>query len=292
MGDVWAVAAFTLREVWRRRVLLVAVLLTAAFLALYGTALHSQEDNVRRWAGNHRGESGAGAYYSLYAAALVLLGLYFANFITAFLAIFSAVGTISGEIDSGLLLAVASRPIPRRHIILGKLTGYGVLILVYAAALFLAIFFLARSQLGLPLSFSLPALALFCLGPLIPLAVTLLGSTFLPTLATGAAAVMLYGFSLMGGMIEQFGAVGDHPTLVRLGIVSSLVMPADAIYRAMAHAFVSPILSQAGDPGLSMMALGPFGVYSTPSVWMIVYAAAFAVAALAVAVRSFARRDL
>lgn len=280
---VWTVAAFTVRELLRRQVLLVALVLTAAFLALYGTGLHYAADDVRGAASRNN------AMASLFAAQLLLAGLYFGSFLTAFLAIFAAVGTLSAEIDSGLILAVAARPLPRWHIVLGKFAGYGALIVLYAAALFLGVLLLCRYQLGMDVSTPPAALALFCLEPLVLLATALLGSSFLSTLANGAAVVMLYGLSLIGGMMEQIGALIGKESLVTVGIVSSLVMPADALYRAVVHTVVGPMR---GEIAMAARMMGPFGAVTTPSAWMIGYAAAFALGAVALAMRTFARRDL
>lgn len=130
-------------------------------------------------------------------------------------------------------------------------------------------------------------LILFALQPLILLALTFWGSTLLPTLANGIAVFMLYAMGILGGMMEQIGYIIHSPSLINIGIVSSLIMPADAIYRKI----VFTLLASQGT-NFSTLILGPFGAGAEPSFWMLVYTLLYILGFLASAVRIFAKRDL
>lgn len=272
------IALLTLREVVRRRVLLVTVVLAAAFLALYGTGVHYGYKDV---------VSHAGPMKTLIAAQFLALGLYFGSFIIAFLAIMAAVGSISGEIENGVIHAVVPRPVKRPAIVLGKFLGYGAILAAFAALFYIAVLLIVRYNTGMDVPIKIGAIGLFCLQPLILLAVTLFGTTFLSTLANGIIAFMLYSVGVVGGMLEQIGGIVKSAVLVNIGIVSSLVMPADSIYRKI----VFTLLSSTG-ASLSANMMGPFGSYSEPSVWMLVYAVAYVLVFLALALRIFSRRDI
>ena len=273
------IATLTFKEMLRKRILLIGALLTMAFLVLYGVALH--------YAGKELVRTGNPLIRLAVSSQLLSAGLYFSSFILAFLSIFSAVGTISGEIENGTLQAIVPKPIPRQDIVLGKFLGYGCILAIYAGLLLSAVVIAGRVFLETPASLELRALGLFALEPLLLLALTLLGTTLLSTLANGVTMVMLFVVGMVGGLVEQIGAMVKSSSMVNIGIATSLIMPADSIYRkATATLF--------GDAGnlLSASQLGPFSAASTPSLWMIVYAVIYLFATLSLAVRAFAKRDI
>ncbi|MBM4438040.1 MAG: ABC transporter permease [Actinobacteria bacterium] len=123
--NLWALTEFTLREAFRRRVVLLAGIVAAAFLALYGVGVWFGYDDLRsstRLTGSER---------TLVISFLLGGGLWSLNFAASLLAIFLSVGEISGEIDQGTMHAVASRPVRRMEIVVGKFLGYAALIAVF-----------------------------------------------------------------------------------------------------------------------------------------------------------------
>src|SRR5262249_56402906 len=63
--------------------------------------------------------------------AIKLVGFLAANFLSVIFAILLPVDTLSGEIDSGVIQTLASKPIDRAQIVLGKWAGHLVLALAY-----------------------------------------------------------------------------------------------------------------------------------------------------------------
>ncbi|OPX88515.1 MAG: ABC-2 family transporter protein [Pelotomaculum sp. PtaB.Bin104] len=254
------------------------VLLAAIFLALYGTGVHYGYQEMSR---------NAGQLKALIAPQFLALGLYFGSFIISFLAVMAAVGTISGEIESGVLHAIVPGPVRRSSILLGKFFGYGLMLAVFAALFYLAVMLIIHFNTGLIVPLKIGSAALYCLQPLILLAVAMLGSTFLSTLANGVGSFMLYSIGVAGGMLEQIGYLASSHVLVDIGIFSSLLMPADAIYRKIVYSLLSV-------PGASFSTslLGPFGSSTEPSVWMLVYTGFYILGFLFLAIRVFSRRDI
>jgi hypothetical protein len=72
-----------------------------------------------------------------------------------------------------------------------------------------------------------------------------------------------------------------------VGIVTSLLMPVEALWRRAAHLMQEPITAF-GDYGFE----SPFAAFSVPSPAMVVYSIAYAIGALALAMHTFSRRDL
>lgn len=282
------IAGLTFREALRKKALLLAVVLTFAFLSIFGTALHFVFREIARNAGDGPlNIDGARMWRTVMGLQLMSFGHYLASFITAFLAIFSSVGTISSEIDSGVIHAVVTKPLRRSSIVIGKFIGHTLLLVPYSAFFFGSLVALIYWKAGIVPGSLGQALALFCFQPVLILGVSVLGSTSLSTLANGTLLSMLYGIALIGGMVEQVGAMIRSQTLVNLGIITSLLMPTDAMYRKM-----SAVLATSVGGGLVRVDMGPFGAVSVPSDWMTVYALLYLAVCFIFSLRLFDRRDI
>ncbi|MGB9904016.1 MAG: hypothetical protein ACPLQO_05005, partial [Desulfotomaculales bacterium] len=101
----------------------------------------------------------------------------------------------------------------------------------------------------------LPALGLFVLEPLVLLAVARLGSVVFSTLGNGVLAFALYALAVVGGMTEQIGALVENPAAVNAGIVASLILPADAVYRRLVDGVVRGLT--AGVPAGGQVGIDP-----------------------------------
>jgi ABC-type transport system involved in multi-copper enzyme maturation permease subunit len=121
MHRVLAIVHLTLLEARRRRIVPAAVLGALAFLAVYGTALylivpHMDAVGVQR--------QGVLLFFTM-------AGLYVANFLTIAAAVLLPLDTLSGEIASGTMQTLASKPIHRAEIVVGKWIAYFVLVAGY-----------------------------------------------------------------------------------------------------------------------------------------------------------------
>lgn len=274
------IMGITFREGLNRKVLLVSMVLAAIFLGLYGTGVH--------YAAKSLAEFPNPMLETVICPQLLSFGLYFGGFIVSFLAIFSAVGAVSSEIESGIIQAVITKPIRRRDYILGKFLGLGLFLALYAAMFFTVIALIVNVKTGLVLEGQWRALGLFALQPVVLLAVTLYGSVVFPTIANGVVMFMLYAVSIIGGMVEQIGWFINNTGLQQAGIVTSLIMPVDSLYRKIVHVLLNP----AGNPMHALQQMGPFGSMAEPSVWMVVYALLYVLFFTGLAVYSFNRKDL
>lgn len=275
------IALLTFREAIRKKIIVLAALLTAGFIALYGTGLHFAGESMTGIG------SGNQAMRSAFGTQFLVMGLFLGSFISSVTAVFASVGAISSELDSGVLHAILTRPIRRFDIVLGKFLGSAGLVVPFSAILFLAVVSLAKHFVGAQPASLPPALALFCLQPILLLSVSLFFSTFLSTLGGGIASFALYALGFIGGFIEQMGAIMSIPTMIRSGIVTSLIIPSDSLYRKA----IALLCTTSGSP-LEALRFGPFGTVSQPSSWMIGYATAYLLIALLAAVTIFRRRDV
>ncbi|WP_449240865.1 ABC transporter permease [Desulfoscipio gibsoniae] len=275
-----AIIKITFREALGRKVVLISLILAAAFLGLYGTGVYYTAKDLA----SHPNPMLAQVIYPQ----ILSFGLYFGGFIVSFLAIFSAAGAIASEIESGIIQTIIPKPVRRYEILLGKFVGISLFMVLYAAVFFAVISMLMHFKTCFELTGQWHALALFALQPIVLLAVTLCGSILLPTIANGIVMFMLYALAVIGGVVEQIGWLINSTVLQQTGIVASLIMPVDALYRKIVHLLISP----SNNPLQAIQQMGPFGSMSEPSVWMVVYAMLYVVFFTGLAVYLFGKRDI
>ncbi len=116
-----------------------------------------------------------------------------------------------------------------------------------------------------------------------------LGSTRLSTLANGAVVFFAFGLAWMSGLVEFIGAIVENAAMQRIGVVVSLLVPSDALWRGASAGLSSPaFLAAVSGTGDRI----PFTGVALPPAPFLVWAVALVPLMLALAVRGFARRDL
>jgi len=116
------------------------------------------------------------------------------------------------------------------------------------------------------------------------LSLTFAFATYFSTLATGVLTLALHGLAFLGGWSEQFGAITQTQRAVSVGVIASVLMPSEALWRRAAFKMQSPLANA--------MCISPFSTLSVPSVAMVLYAALYLSVALLIAIRRFSQRDL
>ena len=278
MQTVLIFAELTIRETQRRKVLWVSLLLAVGFLTIFGVGLSLIfRELARLGAGVDDMDFGLGALFSA--------ALYMVNFLVIVMALLISVTAVSGEIDSHTIEALVTKPVRRWEVILGKWLGFAAILTVYTVLLVGGVIVLYRWQTGFLVSNVLAGLGLMLMQGLLVLSLTMLGGTRLSTLANGVLAFMMVGIAFIGGWVEQIGSLLQSETAVNIGIVTSLVMPTEILWR-QALALLQPRVTSAA------FAAGPFMVLSQPSDLMIGYAVAYTAVLLLLSLVAFSRRDL
>ncbi len=270
------IARLTFREASRRWVLWVALLLGLLFLVVYGIGFREiLKDMSKNASVLERSE---------FTSFILLAGLYAVSFLTLMMAVLTSVDTLSGEIASGTIHTMVSKPLRRWEIVFGKWLGFSGMLTLYlllmAGGVILIVYWLA----GYTAPNVWAGLFLMWLNINLILSVSLFGGSFLSTLANGVLVFGLYGVAFIGGWIEQFGALLKNPTAINIGIISSLILPSEALWKRAVYEMQSPL---AGALGFT-----PFSSTSTPSPLMIGYAVVYLLVMLLLAMRQFSGRDL
>jgi ABC-type transport system involved in multi-copper enzyme maturation permease subunit len=275
----WIIARLTFREASRRKIALTGFLLGLAFILLFSVGFYFI--NQQRLA-NMPFQSAIPMeeYYNT----ITLAGLYVVNFLIVVMAALVTADTLAGEISTGTIQSLATKPLCRSEIVLGKWLGYAILLLLYVVLMAGGILLSASLQSGYTMPNLVAGLALMYLASLVVMTITIACSSRLSTLATGGLVIGLYGLAFVGSWMEQIGSLMNSTAAVQVGIVSSLLMPSEAIWRRAAFEMTAPLSR--------MISFGPFSSASVPSTAMIIYGGLYLLAALWIAVRQFSRRDL
>jgi ABC-type transport system involved in multi-copper enzyme maturation permease subunit len=216
--------------------------------------------------------------------AVTLAGFFAANFLAVVFAVLLPVDSLSGEIQSGVIQTLASKPIRRSDIVLGKWAGHWLLAVAYLTLLTGGIIVSVRTIAGLAPLNPWRVIALMALEVTLLMTVSIAGGARLSTVTNGIAALGFYGVGFIGGLVEQIGGLSGIESMRTVGIVTSLISPSDAMWRLAAY-YLQPAILR----GLS----GPlFASATVPSALMIWWALGYTALALAYGVRSFSRRAL
>jgi Cu-processing system permease protein len=277
----WIMAGVTFREAARKKVLWMALLAGSAFLALFGTGLHFQLKDFATRTNPLIARQGVDA--------LLMVGLYAVDLMAVVMTVLTSVDTLSGEIDSGTIHAVATKPITRSQLLLGKWLGFVGMLTLYVVLMVGGITTLTylmslRFLGGVAAHHLLRGMGLIWLECVLLLSVTFLFGTSFSTLTNGVLALGMHGVAFIGGWIEQAGALTHSPRAVNVGIAASILMPSESLWRRAAFEMQSPLVGALG--------FSPFSNASVPSGAMVAYAGVYLVATLGLALRCFGRRDL
>jgi ABC-type transport system involved in multi-copper enzyme maturation permease subunit len=281
----FTIMRLTFLEAVRRRIALAAILLGIAFLVLYGIAFYFMVNESELPA---PGQAATNLMRTQVFTFLAVIGLYAVNFLGIALSALISADSLSGEIATGTIQAIVTKPLRRAEIVLGKWLGYAGLLAGYLGFMISGVIGLVYLISGYVVPNAWTGFALIFLECLVILTVTLLASSRFSTLATGGLVFGLWGLAFIGGFVEQIGALLRNATVVNVGIISSLLLPTEAIFRRAAY-LMSSRSAQSVD--MAMFA-GPVFVISVPSALMVVYAFFYLGALLWATVRSFSRRDL
>ena len=224
MNRILTIAQLTLHEAARRRILVASLMCGLAFLVLYAIGFHFIEHNLERRGGPAMVER------HLILNFFTLAGLYAVNFLTVMSAVLLPVDTISGEVESGVMQTVASKPIHRFEIVLGKWLAYVLVVSGYLLLLAGGVLAVARLLGGFTPPNPLLGLPLMMLEAVVLVSLSIAGGTRFSTVTNGVVAFGLYGLAFIGSWVEQVGALTHNRAAVDVGTVASLILPSEALF--------------------------------------------------------------
>lgn len=277
MMQLWIIAGVTFREAARRKILWTALIAATAFLALFATGMHFQVRDT------HFARIPPVIRYQALSS-ILQIGFYAIDMLAVLMTVLTSVDSISGEIASSTIHAVATKPIHRWQLLLGKWLGFAAMIAVYVALVFGGVVAVGYFIAGVQPRGAWQGASLIYLECLLVLSLTFLFGTIFSTLTNGVIVLGLHGIAFIGGWLEQIGTVTESNRLINLGILSSVLMPSESIWRRASYVMQTSIART--------LDFSPFATRSAPSDIMMLYAILYLVVVLAFAVRRFQQRDL
>jgi Cu-processing system permease protein len=277
MRGTLLIARLTWLETRRRRIALAALVCGLLFLAVFASAMYFGFGRAVQ-------QGGEAMEMRIAATVLTVAGLYVVNFLVTAVAILLPIDSLSGEIGSGVIQTLASKPVDRAAIVVGKWLAYLAMTAVYLALLAGGVLLSMRLFADYTAPAVFAPMGLMLLGATVMLSITIAGGVRLSTITNGIVAFGFYGVAFIAGWMEQILSLFGNSTARHVGTVVSLLSPADAMWRRAAYELqpVTAVIFQAG----------PFGVASVPSAAMIVWALLFVAAVVVFAAWQFRRRPL
>ncbi len=272
----------SLREAISRRLVVIGLVLSAGYLALFAFGFNALYTRVA-------GEADRLAV-GLAAGVMTILGLYVVRFLAALLAIFLSSSAVASEIDSGVLHAVLARPLSRTSWLAQRWLAFVLISVGYVLLMTGAITAIARGVAGYaPLSVG-RALLVLALELAVLLSLGLLTSTTWSAVTSGVITFSLFGVAWLAGIIELIGTQLSNEAMRTAGIVTSLVVPSDALWRGASYYLQSPsIIALAGqDIGTG----NPFTGSAPPTTALVVWSVGYVVVLMAIAAWRMRHRDL
>jgi len=278
---VLTIAALTVREATRRRVLAALGVLTVLLLALsgWGFSRLAAETGLGLTSGEAR----------LAASVLLNLVMFGFSLIAALGTAFLAGPTLAGETESGIALSVLARPVRRWAVLLGKWLGLVVFgsgfVVVAGLAQCLVVLWTADYWPPSPAT----ALGLLAAQTVVLLTLSLLLSTAISPMASGVVAVGLFGATWVAGVVGGIGQALGNDGVAKVGTVSRMLLPTDGLWRGAMHGFQDPaLLTQFGE----MFEGHPFLSEAPLTTTYLAWTALWTAMVWGLAVASFRRKDL
>ena len=283
MKKIWILSRLTFREAIRRRIVLTGLVLGILFLLIFSIGFRMISNEVAN-DGLTRPDVMARVMQNEMSSFMLNAGLYAVAFLSVAMGALLSADALAGEISSGTIQTIVTKPIRRSDVVFGKWLGFAGLLALYV--LFMAggavlIAFLISGYLPPNI---LKALSLMYFEALLVMTVSLACSSAMPALATGGTVFGLYGLAFIGGWIEQIGSIFNNQTAVQVGIVTSLLFPTEAIWRRATFEMQTALAT--------VLQMSPFTTRSVPSLIMIFYAMLYLLVTLAATVKIFQNRDI
>jgi len=286
MTSILTIAGLTVAEAVRRRIVWVLTGLTVLSVALTTWGVERLVSLAR---------SGGTTDLEIYVGVsqILILVAFMFSFVLAMTAAFLGAPAIASDLETGVAHAIVARPIRRADLVIGRWLGLAVVVVLYAAASGLLEVAAVRLVSGYAPPQPLVAIGFLSAQAVVLLTLSLLLSTRLPAIAAGAICVVAFGLGWMAGVFAGIGRFFDAGPLVAAAEASRWLLPSDGLWRGAIYGLEPPavVLVAVGRGGPAAEA-NPFFATAPPPFEFLVWSLLWIAIVLALAIVSFARRDL
>jgi len=283
---VLVVAALTLREFLRRRILWVLLALAAVCVVLVGWG-------VERLVTLARSEGVSEIEIRIGVSQVLILIAFMFSFVLAMSAAFLAAPAIASDVETGTVHAMLARPMRRADLVVGRWVGLAIVVAAYAAVSGLFAIAVVDLVSGHVPPAPLTAVGFLAFQAVVVLTLALTLGTRLPAIAAGAITVVVFGIGWFAGVLGSIAIVFDADALASAADSVRVLIPTDGLWRGVIYGLEPPLvlLVAAGrDP--AAMTANPFFASSPPSAGFVAWSVLWVLLVLLAGVELFRRREL
>ncbi len=283
---VLAITLLTIREIARRRVLLVlfGLSLLSVMLVGWGTdrlVSMSREDGV------------AELQIRVGVSQVLILIAFMFSFILAMSAAFLGAPAIASDVESGTALAMLARPLRRAELLVGRWLGLSIIVIAYAALSGLLAIGVVAFTTGHTPPHPLFAVAFLAFEAVVVLTLALALGTRLPSMAAGAITVVVFALAWFAGVLGGIASAFDATGLTAATEALRIVMPTDALWRGVVYGLEPPLIDMiVGGRFGNALDANPFYATTPPPMAVVLWSMAWIGIILGAGIWLFRRREL
>lgn len=283
---VLVIAALTIREIVRRRILWVLLVLSVSSVLLVGLG-------VERLVSIARGQGMEEIQIRIGVSQVLIMIAFMFSFVLAMSAAFLAAPAIASDVETGTVAAMLARPMRRADLVVGRWLGLSIIVAAYAVLSGL----LAVAIVGFVSGHVPPApqvaVAYLAFEAVAVLTLALALGSRLPGIAAGAITVVLFGLGWFAGVLGNIAIAFDAAPLAGAGDVVRVLLPMDGLWRGVIYGLEPPlVLLVAAGRNAQAMEANPFFASAPPPVAFVAWSVAWIALVLAGGVWLFRRREL
>lgn len=223
----------------------------------------------------------------------LLIGIVFMfSFVLALSGAVVASPAISGDIESGLILSMLSRPLRRSEFLMGKWLGLVALVVAYAAGSGSLEMLVLNWITGYVPPEPIHLIAYVCGEGIVLVTLALALSTRLPGMTAGVIALVVFLMGWVAGIVAGIGAAIQNDAVAQVGTIGRLILPTDGLWRGAIYS-MEPSVFIASFRAAGRAASGnPFYADAPPNPAYLAWCVFWVAAVLAIALRGFRAREL
>ena len=282
------VAGYAMQESVRRRVFPVVLVLTGAFLGLYGFGTYKAYQSIDPFSTESLDGGALVDTQVLFSATLFGLSIFAVLFLGTVLAIVLTHAVVRGDAERGLLQPLVVRPVGRAALLAGRFGAAALVCAVYVLLVYTASLLITHWVTGWwPDQIFLPAIEL-AVAIAVIVAISLFGSIVLSAIANGIAIFMVFGAGLVAGLLGQIGEALNSDSLNTIANVASWALPFEALYQDA----LNRITADTAGFTKAALSLGPFGGAQPAGAWLWPYVVGYMAVLGLIGLWAFNRKDL
>jgi ABC-type transport system involved in multi-copper enzyme maturation permease subunit len=291
MPDLAPLLTFAKLTVWeasRRKLLIAVALLTVVVIAATGWGFYQL-----RYANGPGGGPPVGEVQLRLIASQVLIFIVFLfSAVLALMSVLVAAPSISGDVESNLVLAMLARPVRSSELVLGKWLGLAALVVLYAAGAGILELVVVDWATGYVPPSPVGLIAYVAGVGLVLMTLALLLSTRLAGMTAAIIPLIAYFMAWVAGILGGVGEAIGNQGLTNTGVVSKLLLPTDGLWRGAVYAMEpASVLAAMRAAGVARAA-NPFGAVDPPPPPFLAWTVAWFALMIGLTLWSFRRREM